>query len=94
MITPQEAKQFMDTQDCIILDVRYDYEYNEKHIENAINVPMPQINEKAESLLPDKNALILVYCRTGKRAQMACTILKSLGYTNTHDFGGILDWPY
>lgn len=93
-MTQQEAKQIMDTQECIILDVRYEHEYEEKHIEHAINLPLSKLNEQAKTILNDKDALILVYCRTGKRASMACTILEGLGYTNVHNFGGIVDWPY
>ena len=94
-ISAQEAKEIMDNQnDYIILDVRTLEEYNTGHIPNAILIPDNQIKEKAESILKDKNQLILVYCRSGRRSKNASNILVSLGYTNIKEFGGIIDWPY
>ena len=94
-ITPQEAKTIIDNEkDYIILDVRRLDEYNGGHIPNAILIPNEEINEKAESVLLDKNQLILVYCRSGKRSKEAALKLINLGYTNVLDFGGIIDWPY
>lgn len=94
-ITPQEAKTIIDNEkDYIILDVRRLNEYNGGHIPNAILIPNEEINEKAESVLLDKNQLILVYCRSGKRSKEAALKLVNLGYTNVLDFGGIIDWPY
>ena len=78
----------------IILDVRTPEEYNEGHIPNAILIPDYEIKEKAESVLLDKNQLILVYCRSGRRSKNAANNLVSLGYTNIKEFGGIIDWPY
>ncbi len=94
-ITPQEAKQIMDNkEDCIILDVREQDEYNEGHIDGAVLIPHGEIVKKAEDELPDKNALILVYCRSGRRSKIASEALVNLGYTNVKEFGGIIDWPY
>ena len=94
-ITPAEAKEIMDTQDgYIILDVRTQEEYDEAHIEGAILIPDYEITDKAESVLKDKNQLILVYCRSGRRSKLAASDLASLGYTNIKEFGGIIDWPY
>ena len=94
-ITAQEAKQIMDTQeDYIILDTRTQAEYDEGHIPGAIVISHEEIKEKAESVLKDKNQLILVYCRSGRRSKLASEDLVELGYTNIKEFGGILDWPY
>ena len=94
-ITAQEAKKIMDTQeDYIILDTRAQEEYDEKHIPGAVLIPHDEILDKAESVLTDKNQLILVYCRSGRRSKLASEDLVKLGNTNIKEFGGIIDWPY
>ena len=94
-ITAEEAKQIMDTEEgYIILDVRTQEEYDEGHIPGAIVISHEEIKEKAEEVLPDKDQLILVYCRSGRRSKIAAEALAELGYTNIKEFGGILDWPY
>ena len=94
-ITAEEAKQIMDTEEgYIILDVREQDEYDAGHIPGAILVPYTQIAEKAEEVLADKDQLILVYCRSGRRSRIAAESLAELGYTNIKEFGGIIDWPY
>ncbi len=93
-ISQEEAKRIMDTETCIILDVRTAEEYNEGHIENAINIDHEEINEKASTLLPDKKVKILVYCRSGRRSKIAAQALAEMGYTNVLEFGGIIDWKY
>ena len=94
-ITAQEAKQLMDTEsDYVILDVRTPEEYYEKHIPGAVLIPDYEITMRAESELPDKSQLILVYCRSGRRSKLASDALVELGYTNIREFGGIIDWPY
>ena len=94
-ITAQEAKTIMDTeQDYIILDTRTQAEYDEGHIPGAIVISHEEIKDKAESVLKDKNQLILVYCRSGRRSKLASEDLVELGYTNIKEFGGIIDWPY
>ena len=94
-ITAQEAKEIMDTQEgYIILDTRTQEEYDQGHIPGAILIPYDEIMEKAESILTDKNQLILVYCRSGRRSKLAAEDLVKLGYTNIKEFGGIIDWPY
>lgn len=94
-ITPAQAKEIMDTQDgYIILDVRTQEEYDEAHIKGAILIPDYEVAVKAESVLKDKNQLILVYCRSGRRSKLAASELVKLGYTNIKEFGGIIDWPY
>ena len=94
-ITPEEAKKIMDSgEEHIILDTREQDEFNEGHIPNAILIPYTEIENKAEEMLPDKDKLILVYCRSGRRSQIAAESLAKLGYTNVKEFGGIIDWPY
>ena len=79
---------------AIILDVRRPDEYAEGHIEGAINVPNESIIDTAPEELPDKNKLILVYCRSGRRSKEDAGKLVSMGYTDIKEFGGIIDWPY
>ncbi len=94
-ITPQEAKTIMDTEkDHIIIDARTEEEFAEGHIENAILIPEYEIKDRAEKELPDKEQLILVYCRSGRRSKIASEELVKLGYNNVKEFGGIIDWPY
>ena len=94
-ITAQQAKEIMDSQEgYIILDTRTQEEYDEGHIPGAILIPYDEILEKAESMLTDKDQLILVYCRSGRRSKLAAEDLQKLGYTNIKEFGGIIDWPY
>jgi len=92
-ISAEEAKEMMDTQEVIIVDVRTLEEYNSGYIENAILIPNESING-APAELPDKDAIILIYCRSGNRSKQASDKLVALGYTNIYDFGGIIDWPY
>ncbi len=94
-ITAEEAKEIMDTEEgYVILDVREQDEYDAGHISGAILIPYTQIEVKANEMLPDKDQLILVYCRSGRRSKIAAEALAELGYTNIKEFGGILDWPY
>ena len=78
----------------IVLDVREQDEYNAGHIEGATLLPSGIVKGIAESVLPDKNAKILVYCASGARSNYAARELVSLGYTQVYDFGGIFAWPY
>ena len=94
-ITAEEAKQIMDSEEgYIILDVRTQEEYDQGHIPGAIVISHKEIAERAEEVLTDKDQLILVYCRSGRRSKIAAEALVELGYTNIKEFGGILDWPY
>lgn len=94
-ITPQQAKTIMETEtDYIIIDARTQEEFDEGHIEGAIVIPEHEIANRAEKELPDKDAIILVYCRSGRRSKIASEKLVKLGYTNVKEFGGIIDWPY
>lgn len=92
-ITQEEAHALMeDGNDCIILDVRTWEEYNEKHILNAICIPNETIGTEPPAELPDKDQLILVYCRSGNRSKQASEKLAAMGYTNIKEFGGINTW--
>ena len=94
-ITAEEAKQIMDSQEgYLILDVRTQEEFNQGHIPGAILIPDTEIEGKAEEILTDKDQLILVYCRSGRRSKLASEALVKLGYTNIREFGGIIQWPY
>ena len=92
-ISMEEAVAMMETEEnFIILDVRTVEEFAEKHIPNAINIPNETIGSEELEELPDKNQLILVYCRSGNRSKQASEKLAALGYTNIYEFGGINDW--
>ena len=92
-ISMSEAITMMEKEkDYIILDVRRPDEFAEKHIPNAINVPNETIGTDEISELPDKDQLIMVYCRSGRRSKEAAGKLVKLGYTNIVEFGGIIDW--
>ena len=94
-ITAVDAKKIMDSgTEYIILDTREQDEFEEGHIPRAILIPYTEIENKAEEMLPDKDKLILVYCRSGRRSKIAAESLSQLGYTNVKEFGGIIDWPY
>ena len=94
-ITQAKAKELMDNEkNYIILDVRTAEEFSEKHIENAVLIPVTEIEERAEKELTDKGQLILVYCRSGNRSKTASKSLAELGYTNVMEFGGINNWIY
>ena len=94
-ITAEQAKEIMDTQEgYIILDTRTQEEYDESHIPGAILIPYDEVTERVEGVLTDKDQLILVYCRSGRRSKIAAEALVKLGYTNIKEFGGIINWPY
>ena len=94
-ISGAEAKALMDSESgYIIIDARTQSEYDEGHIPGAILIPEYEIADRAEKELHDKNQLILVYCRSGRRSKIAAEELVKLGYTNVKEFGGIIDWEY
>ena len=94
-ISSAEAKVLMDSESgYIIIDARTQEEYDEGHIPEAILIPEYEIANRAEKELPDKDQLILVYCRSGRRSKIAAEELVKLGYTNVKEFGGIIDWKY
>ena len=94
-ISGAEAKALMDSESgYIIIDAREQDEYDEGHIPGAILIPYGEIVDRAEKELPDKDQLILVYCRSGRRSKIAAEELVKLGYTNVKEFGGIIYWEY
>lgn len=94
-ITAAQAKAFIDGGNVIILDVRTQEEFDQGHIKDALLLPDYEIGAKAATMLPDKDAKILVYCRTGRRSALAAKELIVMGYTDVLDFGGLqTDWPY
>ena len=94
-ISGAEAKALMDSESgYIIIDARTQEEYDEGHIPGAILIPEYEIADRAEKELLDKDQLILVYCRSGRRSKIAAEELVKLGYTNVKEFGGIIDWEY
>ena len=94
-ISGAEAKALMDSESgYIIIDARTQEEYDEGHIPGAILIPEYEISNRAEKELTDKDQLILVYCRSGRRSKIAAEELVKLGYTNVKEFGGIIDWEY
>ena len=94
-ISGAEAKALMDSESgYIIIDARTQEEYDQGHILGAILIPEYEIADRAENELPDKDQLILVYCRSGRRSKIAAEEMVKLGYTNVKEFGGIIDWEY
>ena len=94
-INGAEAKALMDSESgYIIIDARTQEEYDQGHIPGAILIPEYEIADRAEKELPDKDQLILVYCRSGRRSKIAAEELVKLGYTSVKEFGGIIDWEY
>ncbi|MCL2722411.1 MAG: rhodanese-like domain-containing protein [Treponema sp.] len=94
-ISANEAYRMMNELDSyVLLDVRTIQEFTEIRIDGAILIPDYEIRQRAEAELTDKNAVILIYCRTGRRSALSAAILAELGYSNLYDFGGIINWPY
>lgn len=94
-ITQEKAKEMIDTQEVIILDVREQDEYDSGHIPGAVLLPVGNIDEDtAAAVIPEKDTSVLIYCRSGNRSKTASSTLADLGYTNIYEFGGINTWPY
>ena len=94
-ITQEAAKEMMDTQEVLILDVREQHEYDSGHIPGAVLLPVGTIGEDtAAAVIDDLDTVVLVYCRSGNRSKTASQALADLDYTNVYEFGGINDWPY
>lgn len=94
-IDQETAKRMMDEQDVVILDVREQDEYDSGHIAGAVLLPVGTISkETADSVIPEKDATVLVYCRSGNRSKTASQALADLGYTQIYEFGGIHTWQY
>ena len=93
-ISAEEAYEMMASQEVVVVDVRTREEYDSGHIENAVLVPNESIGSEMPEALPDKEATLLIYCRSGRRSKQAAEKLLELGYQNVYDFGGVIDWPY
>ena len=94
-ISQETAKEMMDTQKVVVLDVREDYEFEVGHIAGAVLLPVGTITEDtAAAVIDDLDTVVLVYCRSGNRSKTASQTLVDLGYTNVYEFGGINTWPY
>ena len=94
-ITQEAAKEMMDTQEVLILDVREQHEYDSGHIPGAVLLPVGTITkDTAAAVIDDLDTVVLVYCRSGNRSKTASQALVDLGYTNIYEFGGINTWPY
>ena len=93
-ISAEEAYEIMASQEVVVVDVRTREEYDGGHIENAVLVPNESIGNEMPEALPDKEATLLVYCRSGRRSKDAAQKLLALGYQSVYDFGGVIDWPY
>ena len=92
VITAYEAENMMTGENVIILDVRTQSEFETGHVKNAVLLPLDQLQELAETVIPNKNYVILIYCRSGNRSNQAAHLLSEMGYTYVYDFGGIIDW--
>ena len=94
-ISPEEAKKRLESEKGIVLlDVRTQEEYDEKHIPNSLLIPVDVIEKEAPEKLTDKNTPIFVYCRSGRRSVTASEALVKMGYTKVYNLGGIIDWPF
>ena len=93
-LSAEEAYEMMASQEVVVVDVRTREEYDGGHIENAVLVPNESIGSEMPETLPDKEATLLIYCRSGRRSKDAAQKLLALGYQSVYDFGGVIDWPY
>ena len=94
-LSQDEAKAIMESEDCLILDVREEEEYKEGHIKDAKLLALSTLNEMtAKAVIPTKDTKLLVYCRSGRRSLKAADRLATFGYTDINEFGGIITWPY
>lgn len=93
-ITAEDAKKLMEQGSVTIVDVRTPEEYAEAHVPGAVNIPNEDIGSEQPEALPDQEAALIVYCRTGRRSKEASDKLLTLGYKNISDMGGIVDWTY
>ncbi|MBS3947134.1 MAG: rhodanese-like domain-containing protein [Dethiobacter sp.] len=94
-ITPQEARSRLEQESgLILLDVRTPAEYLERHIPGSLLIPVDRLEQDALSLMPDRQATIFIYCRSGRRSVTGANILLKLGYRSVYNLGGIIDWPF
>lgn len=94
-ISQDYAKRIIDSDiEFVLLDVRSQEEYDEKHLKDSLLIPDNELQERVEKEIPNKDELILIYCRSGNRSGSSTKVLSSMGYTNVKDFGGLNSWQY
>ena len=81
-------------EDIILIDVRTPQEYRERRIPGSILLPDYEIRDRAADVIPDKDARIVVYCRSGRRSAQSAHVLRDMGYENVYDLGGMNSWPH
>ncbi|MGL6174968.1 MAG: rhodanese-like domain-containing protein [Cellulosilyticaceae bacterium] len=91
-VTAQEAKEIITEQKGILLDIRSKEEYEEKHIEGCMLIPVAALAFEVEEHIEDYDTPIVLYCRSGRRTKIAAIILNDLGYNNIYDLGSIDNW--
>lgn len=84
----------IDKSSVIVVDVREEDELSQGYINGSVLVPLSDFENEASKKLKDKNAVYLIYCRSGRRSAIAAEKLIRTGYKNVYDFGGIIDWPF
>lgn len=94
LVSSEVVKEMYDNKGVTIIDVRTEDEYNEKHIKGSINIPVDDIENKISHIVTNKDANIVVYCKSGNRSSLAKSKLKSMGYTKIYDLGSINNWKY
>ncbi len=93
-IEPEAAEVLLQRGEAALLDVRTEEEYASGHIGGSILLPVDEVADRAETLLPQKNRPVIVYCRSGRRSRMAAKTLEQMGYETLYDLGGVHGWPY
>jgi rhodanese-related sulfurtransferase len=94
-ITPADAKALLEQDPAVkLVDVRTEEEHRQQRIDGSLLIPYDAIEQQAPELLPDREQTIVLYCRSGRRSEIAANALLRLGYTRVFDLGGIIDWPY
>jgi rhodanese-related sulfurtransferase len=93
-IGKQDAVKMISDNEAVAVDVRTPSEYASGHIKDAVLLPLDRLSIDAKKILPDKDALIFVYCLSGSRSGLAAKMLTKMGYADVHNFGGVGSWPY
>ena len=95
VISAEAAYAMMnESEDFVLLDVRAESEFRQVRIDGAILIPYNELAVRAADELSNKDAVILIYCQSGRRSEIAARVLVDMGYTNVFDFGGIMDWHF
>lgn len=81
----------INLKEYIIIDVRSKREFSEKHLNGAINIPLPEIKKNIEKYIKDRNKKLLICCQVGTRSAKAVEILESIGYINVYNLKGGLE---